>query len=165
MANTLTIRPIHNEYCGQVIDLILSIQQKEFGLTITIDQQPDLRDIDTNYHAGDGNFWGAFVGDELAGTIALINTGHKAGCIRKMFVKTDYRGKEWGTAQKLLDILLQFCRDNGITDVQLGTVEPLKAAHRFYERNGFERIAKENLPPYFPLMLTDTLFYQLHLNK
>jgi GNAT superfamily N-acetyltransferase len=165
MESTLTIRPIHNDYCEQVIDLILSIQQKEFGLTITIDQQPDLRDIDANYHDGGGNFWGAFVGEELVGTIALINTGHKAGCIRKMFVKAAYRGKEWGTAQKLLDVLLQFCCDKDITNVQLGTVEALKAAHRFYERNGFERIAKEDLPPYFPLMLTDTMFYQLNLNK
>jgi GNAT superfamily N-acetyltransferase len=165
MATTLIIRPIHNEYCEQVIDLILSIQQKEFGLTITIKQQPDLLDIDANYHAGGGNFWGAFVDEELVGTIALINTGHNAGCIRKMFVKTDYRGKEWGTAQKLLDVLLQFCRDKQITDVQLGTVEQLKAAHRFYERNGFEQIAKEDLPSYFPLMLTDTMFYQLHLTK
>jgi|SRR6187402_299803 len=165
MEATLTIRPIHNEYCEQIIDIILSIQQKEFGLPITIDQQPDLRDIDTNYHAGGGNFWGAFVGDELVGTIALINTGHNAGCIRKMFVKKEYRGKEWGTAQKLLDVLLQFCRDIQITDVQLGTVEQLKAAHRFYERNGFKQIAMNELPSYFPLMLTDNMFYQLHLDK
>jgi GNAT superfamily N-acetyltransferase len=165
MENTITIRPIHNDYCGQVIDLILSIQQNEFGLSITIDQQPDLRDLDANYHTGGGNFWGAFFGEELIGTIALINTGHKAGCIRKMFVKAPYRGKEWGTAQKLLDVLLQFCRDNEITDVQLGTVEQLKAAHRFYERNGFERIAVDELPAYFPRMMTDTMFYQLHLDK
>ena len=165
MEATLTIRPVHNQYCEQVIDIILSIQQKEFGLPITIDQQPDLRDIDTNYHAGGGNFWGAFVGEELVGTIALINTGHNAGCIRKMFVKQEYRGKEWGTAQKLLDVLLQFCRDIQITDVQLGTVEQLKAAHRFYERNGFKQIAMNELPSYFPLMLTDNMFYQLHLDK
>lgn len=163
MSATLNIKPIHNDYGDQIVDLILSIQQKEFGLSITIKQQPDLLDIDTNYHAGDGCFWGAFVGEELVGTIALINTGHNAGCIRKMFVKAAYRGKEWGTAQNLLDVLLQFCRDKNITDVQLGTVEQLKAAHRFYERNGFEPIAKEDLPPYFPLMLTDTMFYQLHL--
>jgi GNAT superfamily N-acetyltransferase len=165
MTTTLTIRPIHNEYCEQVIDLILSIQQKEFGLSITIDQQPDLLDLDANYHSGGGNFWGAFVGEELVGTIALINTGHKAGCIRKMFVKAAYRGKEWGTAQKLLDVLLQFCRDKQIIDVLLGTVEQLKAAHRFYERNGFERINVDELPAYFPRMLTDTMFYQLHLDK
>jgi GNAT superfamily N-acetyltransferase len=160
----LQIQPIHNEYGEQIIDLILSIQQKEFGLSITINQQLDLLDIDTHYHKSGGCFWGAFVGEELVGTIALINTGHHAGCIRKMFVKKDYRGKEWGTAQKLLDVLLQFCRDNDITDVQLGTVEQLKAAHRFYERNGFEQIAKEQLPSYFPFMLTDTMFFQLNLS-
>ncbi|MBC7399995.1 MAG: GNAT family N-acetyltransferase, partial [Mucilaginibacter sp.] len=106
-----------------------------------------------------------FVGEELVGTIALINTGHNAGTIRKMFVKPEYRGKEWGTAQELLDVLLQFCRDKQISDVHLGTVEPLKAAHRFYERNGFTQIAVDELPTYFPRMMTDTMFYQLHLDK
>lgn len=165
MNSQVIIKPIHNEYSHEVINLILSIQQKEFGLSITIDQQPDLLDIDSNYHKGGGCFWGAFVDEELIGTIALINTGDEAGCIRKMFVKKDFRGREWGTAQKLLDVLLLYCRDIGITNVQLGTVEQLKAAHRFYERNGFESIAKEDLPASFPLMLTDTMFFQLHLIK
>jgi GNAT superfamily N-acetyltransferase len=163
--NTLIIKPIYNEYCDQVIDLILSIQQKEFGLSITIDQQLDLLDLETNYHQGGGNFWGAFLGDELVGTIALINCGHHSGCIRKMFVKKEYRGKELGTAQQLLNILLQFSSEIEITHIYLGTVHQLKAAHRFYERNGFTPIVVANLPTYFPLMLTDNMFYQLHLDK
>lgn len=158
-------KPIHNEYCDEVIDLILSIQQKEFNLTITIDAQPDLLDIDANYHNGGGNFWGAFVGDELVGTIALINSGRDMGTIRKMFVKKEYRGKELGIAQQLLNILLQYCRDQGLTEVYLGTVHQLKAAHRFYERNGFTQIAVNAIPSYFPRMMTDNLFYYLHLNK
>ncbi|HTH83752.1 MAG TPA: GNAT family N-acetyltransferase [Mucilaginibacter sp.] len=161
----IVFKPIHNEYCDEVIDLILTIQQKEFNLTITIDAQPDLRDINTNYHQGGGNFWGAFVGDELVGTIALINSGRHMGTIRKMFVKKEYRGKELGIAQQLLEILLQYCRDKGLSDVYLGTVHQLKAAHRFYERNGFTPIAVHELPAYFPRMLTDNMFYYLHLNK
>jgi GNAT superfamily N-acetyltransferase len=158
-------KPIHNEYCDEVIDLILTIQQKEFNLTITIDAQPDLRDIDANYHRDGGGFWGAFVGDELAGTIALINSGRGMGTIRKMFVKKEYRGKELGIAQQLLEILLQDCRDKGLTEVYLGTVHQLKAAHRFYERNRFTPIAVDDLPAYFPRMMTDNMFYYLHLNK
>ena len=165
MENRLTIKPIYNDYCEQVIDLILSIQQKEFGLTITINQQLDLLDLETNYHQGGGNFWGAFFGGELIGTIALINCGHNSGCIRKMFVKKEYRGKELGTAQQLLGTLLQYCSEKEITHIYLGTVHQLKAAHRFYERNGFTMIAVDDLPPYFPLMLTDNMFYQLHLDK
>ena len=165
MENTLTIKPIYNDYCDQIIDLILSIQQKEFGLTITINQQLDLLDVETNYHQGGGNFWGAFIGDKLIGTIALINCGHNSACIRKMFVKKEYRGKEMGTAQQLLNTLLQYCREKEITAIYLGTVHQLKAAHRFYERNSFTPIAVADLPPYFPLMITDNMFYQLHLDK
>jgi GNAT superfamily N-acetyltransferase len=161
MEKTLNIRPIFNEYCDQIIDLILSIQQKEFNLNITINQQLDLLDIETNYHEGGGNFWGAFYRDELVGTIALIDCGHNSGCIRKMFVKQQYRGREWGTAQQLLNTLLQFCLEKEMANILLGTVHQLKAAHRFYERNGFRPIDKGDLPSYFPLMLTDNVFYQL----
>src|SRR5476649_910844 len=105
METIFNIKPIHNSYCGQIIDLILSIQQKEFNLTITIDAQPDLLDIDANYHKNGGNFWGAFAGDELIGTISLINSGPDMGTIRKMFLKKEYRGKELGVAQRLLETL------------------------------------------------------------
>jgi GNAT superfamily N-acetyltransferase len=165
MENTLQIRPVFNDHCDQIIDLILSIQQQEFKLSITINQQPDLLDIETNYHQSGGNFWAAFLGDELIGTIALINCGHNAGCIRKMFVKQEYRGREWGTAQQLLNTLLQYAKGKEITHLMLGTVHQLKAAHRFYERNGFTPVDKTDLPTYFPLMLTDNLFYQLYTNK
>ena len=165
MSDILIIKPIDNELCTEVIDLILSIQQKEFGLSVTINQQPDLLDIEANYFASGGCFWGAFVNEELVGTIALINIGQNTGCIRKMFVKKDFRGKEWGTAQKLLESLLHFCKHNGIVELLLGTVEELKAAHRFYDRNGFKQIKKEDLPTDFPLMSTDTMFFKLNCQK
>jgi hypothetical protein len=38
-------------------------------------------------------------------------------------------------------------------------VEVLKAAHRFYEKNDFVRIEKQQLPPAFPVMGVDTIFY------
>ena len=111
MENTLAIKPIYNDHCNQIVDLILTIQQKEFGLPITINQQLDLLDVETNYHKGGGNFWGAFMGDELVGTIALKNCGHNSGCIRKMFVKSEYRGKELGIAQQLLNTLMLYCSE------------------------------------------------------
>jgi GNAT superfamily N-acetyltransferase len=160
----LIIKPIHNEYCSQIIGLILPIQQIEFNVPVTLEGQPDLLDIETNYHQDGGCFWGAFLGDELIGTIALINMGHHAGAIRKMFVKKEYRGKELGIAQQLLETLIQFARNNQITDIYLGTVEQLKAAHRFYERNGFILTAIEDFPAYFPRMMADTMFYHLHLS-
>jgi hypothetical protein len=41
----------------------------------------------------------------------------------------------------------------------LGTIERLQAAIRFYERNGFTYLPKQDLPASFPIMAVDTHFY------
>ena len=157
--------PIENEYANAVIDLVLNIQQNEFNIAITLEDQPDLLDITNFYHAGGGGFWGAFINEELVGTIALVKFDDNAAAIRKMFVKKEFRGKEHGIAQKLLDTLIHYCKENGIDDLYLGTVSVLEAALRFYERNHFVRIEKESLPKKFPVMSADNVFCHLNLKK
>lgn len=159
----LIIKTIDNRYSQQVVDLILPIQQIEFQVPVTLADQPDLQDIDNFYITPGGGFWGAFEGDMLVGTIALIATGHNAGAIRKMFVRKEYRGRETGVAQQLLDKLIQYSHQQHINDLYLGTVDILKAALRFYERNGFNVVSKKDLPSYFPVMSADNVFYHRHL--
>ncbi|WP_449439092.1 GNAT family N-acetyltransferase [Pedobacter steynii] len=81
-----------------------------------------------------------------------------------MFVKKAYRVKELNIAQDLLESLIDYCRQNNITDIYLGTVDILKAACRFYERNAFVKIDMQELPSYFPRMKADNTFYHLNLN-
>lgn len=71
-----------------------------------------------------------------------------------------YRGKEFGIAQKLFDLLLSSAQEGGINAIYLGTLERLQAAIRFYERNGFSLIAKQDLPASFPIMAVDTHFFE-----
>ncbi len=54
----LQVQSIGNAYSEQAIDLILTIQQKEFNIPITVEDQPDLKEIETFYHKAGGNFWG-----------------------------------------------------------------------------------------------------------
>jgi len=150
---------------ARIVDLILPIQQMEFNVPITLEQQPDLLDIEGFYIRPGGGFWGAFSEGKLVGTIALIATGHRAGAIRKMFVREEYRGKQYGIAQRLIETLVEYCRSHQIFHIYLGTVDVMKAAHRFYERNGFQRLEKFALPDYFPLMSADNIFYHLQLDK
>jgi GNAT superfamily N-acetyltransferase len=159
----ITIATIFNDHCQQILGLILPIQQIEFNVPITLEDQPDLLDIATHYYHTGGGFWGAKIDDELIGTIALIATENNAGTIRKMFVKKEYRGKETGTAQLLLNTLINYSREAEIKDLYLGTVDMLKAAHRFYERNGFERRTSEEMPSCFRRMGGENLYYHLHL--
>lgn len=161
----LEIKLVNDTYSKEIIDLVLNIQQKEFNVPITIEDQPDLMQIEDFYFTNGGSFWGAFINGELVGTIALVKFDEKAAAIRKMFVKKEFRGKEYGIAQKLLETLIAYCQKNGIQEVYLGTVSILKAALRFYERNHFEVIEKELLPSKFPLMNADNVFCFLNLKS
>ena len=156
----ITIQPFENQDTDQIVHLILNIQQNEFQVPITIHEQQDLLNIPSFYQHGKGNFWVAKSENEVVGTIALIDCGENVGTIRKMFVKKEFRGKEYGIAQKLLDILEASSLDNNIKNLYLGTLERLQAAIRFYERNGFTLIEKQNLPSVFPLMPVDTHFFE-----
>ena len=165
MNTSIIINPVFNDHGPQILDLILPIQQIEFNVPVTLEGQPDLLDIETHYHQPGGGFWGALYEEELVGSIALIAMGHHAGAIRKMFVKKEFRGKEMGTAQQLLETLLQYSQEEGITDLYLGTVDMLKAAHRFYERNGFKKMKSEDMPEYFPRMMGENVYYHLKMNE
>lgn len=140
--------------------LIIGIQRDEFGFPITLDDQPDLRDIPGFYQQGAGNFWVAVSDHEVVGTVALLDIGNGQGALRKMFVHANYRGREHGVSARLLDTLLEWARARSVKEVYLGTTEKFLAAHRFYERNRFQRIAATDLPVSFPKMALDTRFYR-----
>lgn len=144
----------------QILGLILPIQQQEFRVPITAADQPDLAAIPAVYQKGRGGFWVGMQGDEVVGTIGLIDFG-PGGAIRKMFLRSDQRGS--GLAQALLDTLQAHAREGGLPLLALGTLPQMAAAHRFYERNGFTRVDPESLPPAFPRMAVDTVFYRKDL--
>ena len=140
--------------------LIVGIQRDEFQLPITLEDQPDLRDIPAFYQQRAGNFWTAVSEGEVVGTVALLDIGNHQGALRKMFVHPSYRGPGSGVAARLLETLLEWSGARGVNEIYLGTTEKFLAAHRFYERNGFQQIPANELPPSFPRMALDTRFYR-----
>jgi GNAT superfamily N-acetyltransferase len=158
------IQTFSPEYTDGVVRLILPIQQQEFGIAITADAQPDLRDIPGFYQRGAGNFWVALDGGEVVGSIGLLDIGHGQAALRKMFVRPSHRGREHGVAAALLATLLEHARDQGLKEIYLGTTDKFLAAHRFYEKHGFTAVARESLPPAFPVMAVDSVFYALRLS-
>jgi N-acetylglutamate synthase-like GNAT family acetyltransferase len=152
-----------SRYQQQVIDLILSIQQTEFGVAVKLSDQPDLTMIPEFYQSGNGQFWIALVQDKVVGTIGLLDIGQNRGALRKMFVHAHYRGAGHRIGQALLDRLLRHATERALSEILLGTTEKFIAAHKFYEKNGFGQIAKNDLPPEFPVMAVDVKFYRLQL--
>lgn len=156
----MRITPFDSHDCHAVADLITTIQIKEFQVATSVEVQPDLFDIPGFYQQGAGNFWLAFEGDELIGTIALKDVGNNVCALRKMFVRREFRGGERGVASALMRTLLSWAGERGVRDIYLGTVDVYHAAHRFYEKNGFAEVRRQQVPDSVPLMDVDVKYYR-----
>jgi N-acetylglutamate synthase-like GNAT family acetyltransferase len=156
----IKIEPYTDQYKQQVLDLIVPIQREEFAIPITAAEQPDLQQIPAFYQKDNGNFWVAITDTGVVGTIALLDIGDHQGALRKMFVHKNYRGKEHGTGQLLLNTLLAWAQQKGYTEIYLGTTAKFLAAHRFYEKNNFTEVEITELPAAFPRMAVDVKFYR-----
>jgi N-acetylglutamate synthase-like GNAT family acetyltransferase len=157
----IQIVPFAPTHADAVAALIVGIQRDEFQIPITLKDQPDLEEIPVFYQHGAGNFWVAVLEGEVVGTVALLDLGNHQAALRKMFVHAACRGPGHGVSARLLETLLEWSRSRGVKEVYLGTTEKFLAAHRFYERNGFQQVTASELPSAFPKMAVDTRFYRL----
>ena len=160
MNSVFKIEVFRSEHQKGVEELVLPIQQIEFGVPVTLEGQPDLVDIHGTFQNGNGNFWVAISNDKVIGSVGIVDFGDNRVALKKMFVHADYRGKDLGVASALLNTVFEWCEQHLIPEIYLGTVDILKAAHRFYEKNGFVEISKNQLPEQFPLVAVDTKFYR-----
>lgn len=86
----MIIEEFTDKYKNEVVKLIVDIQRQEFGVDMTIENQPDLQKIPTYYQINNGNFWIAKNENDVIGTISLLDIGNKQGALRKMFVAKNY---------------------------------------------------------------------------
>ena len=161
----LVIQEYAANHLEELIQMILTIQQREFAIAITREDQPDLANIPQCYQKGNGNFWVALYGTTIVGSIGLIDIGNQQVALRKMFVNASFRGPQYAVANSLLETALAWAGQKRIETVFLGTTDKFLAAHRFYEKQGFEKIIRADLPPTFPAMLVDSIFYRYTLNN
>jgi GNAT superfamily N-acetyltransferase len=159
----ICIESYSDKYQQQIANLITGIQHNEFQIPITLAEQPDLQNIPGFYQTNNGGFWVATVDGIVVGTIALLDIDNGKGALRKMFVDANYRGKELGVAQQLLNALLGWAKEKGFREILLGTTAKFIAAQRFYEKNGFVELEQSLLPSGFPVMKVDVKFYRYEI--
>lgn len=148
-----------------VEDLVLPIQRLEFMVSITREEQDDLVNIKGVFQKGNGNFWVAVCADQVVGTIGVVDIGEGQVALKKMFVHRDFRGKEHGIAEALLNKAKDWCRKRSIKQIFLGSTAQMLAAHRFYEKNGFVAVEVSDLPKAFPIVHVDSKFYRHDVAK
>ena len=153
MMRIMRCSSVHSSGARKLIERIL---EGEFKYRAK--KRPDIIDIKGFYQKGKGNFWVAIGDGRVVGTIAIKDYGRNRGYLKRMFIDKEFRGS--GLAQKMLRHALSHAKSKGFSAVYLATVKKMKAAIRFYEKNGFRRI--ERLPRDLP-DFGDTEFYIMRL--
>ena len=86
------------------------------------------------------NYWVAMNNGEIVGTVGILVVEKDFGVLKKMMIKKEYRGKKIGASKALLETVIVWCKENGISKLYLGTMNQFKAAQSFYKKNGFKQI-------------------------
>ncbi|MCD7741461.1 MAG: GNAT family N-acetyltransferase [Ruminococcus sp.] len=151
------------KYKNAVIDLILHIQNEEYKIDLTLDEQPDLMDIVSFYQKGGGEFWVAINDGEIIGTIAFMNYGDSNAVLKKFFVRSDYRGKGIGLALYLN--AYNYLVEHNYHKILLDTPSIAKDSHHFYQKAGFKRITACDLPFHYEYPDRDSYLFLLNLDS
>src|ERR1700753_1234048 len=105
-AVNITVDIFNSTLQQQVIDTILYVQNVEFNVGISLEDQPDLLDIETHYVSPGGQFWVALTTDARGvRSVRLQAKPGGVGILKKLFVLADYRGKQSQCAAKLFSAL------------------------------------------------------------
>lgn len=161
----ISICPFTKEYTQDVIDLVLHFQNDGTRPLVTVDDQPDLLDIEGSYIRQGGNFWIAKDGQNLIGSIGLMPCGSGIAVLKKFFVYEAYQGDPCHTGQKLYRVLLSFAKEHGFRTILLDTPHNTVRAHKFYEKAGFRQIAEKDLPVRFSHPYAESDFFLLDLGE
>jgi putative acetyltransferase len=117
----------------------------------------DARQLPGPYVEPFGGIWLASVDGSIAGCAALKRFEGTIAELKRMFVRSRFRGQ--GIARQLLHRVVEEARARNYESLRLGTLHEMTAARSLYESAGFVTI-----PPYRPIELGDTLFYELALS-
>lgn len=144
----MKIETYSGKFDEEIISLILSIQNDEAKIGLSLEEQPDLLNIHRSYQQSGGEFWIALSEDEVIGTIGLMLKEKHCAVLKKFFVKKAFRSQKIGLA--LYNELIKYAVSKDVHNIILDTPAVAHASHRFYEKAGFCRIDAAELPvPYF----------------
>jgi len=110
------------------------------------------------------NYWVAINNGKIVGTVGVLVVKNDVGILKKMMLKREFRGKEFGISKKLLETVIDWCKKNSVSKLYLGTMSQFKAAQSFYKKNGFKQISENELPHNFLSNPLDKVFFTQNLN-
>jgi len=137
----ITIRPYKAGEASYVSYLQMKFYERAYGFKGIFEHYLLASMAEFTAFPDGGRLWVALDGDNIIGSIAIVNAGDTATQLRWFIVGERYQGK--GVGGKLMDTAMCFCKEQGYHHIILWTIEMLDAARRLYERYGFKLVDKK----------------------
>lgn len=157
MNSKIGILPFQTEHQND-IDAMMESITLEFKEPIFTEKSKKIIDV---FSVPNNKFWVAIDRNKVVGTIGMVKLTNENIALKSMFVDKMYRGQ--GISNLLLDTLLKWTIQNKYKQIYLGTMTQFSAGQRFYEKNGFVKCNKTELPTDFAINTLDTIFYTKYL--
>ena len=118
----------------------------------------ELAELPGKYAPPSGRLLLAYLDNQLVGCIALRKIDERTCEMKRLFLRSDARGK--GVGRKLVTAVIDEARMIGYEQIRLDTMPGrMDTAIALYEAVGFKEIA-----PYYDTPVGDTKFMELRLN-
>jgi ribosomal protein S18 acetylase RimI-like enzyme len=143
------------ELCEEYFDWMAIELHKNYDIDVSSSLGISLRDyVESNVDefitslSSDGVLYLLREKDEIIGMGALRKLKEGSGEIKRMYIRSEYRGK--GLGREMLQFLLNKCKEYGFSEIHLETGAFMKTAQGLYRSMGFhERKAypETEVPP------------------
>ena len=129
---------------ADVIVLLARIWEEYGFVWVPEIEFPDLFTFDAHYAPPHGAFW--IVPDEVGrvvGSIGVERVDATTAEIHRLYLDAHLRGRGLGRA--LVDVVLAWCREHGVTRLVLWSDTRFEHSHRLYDRMGFARLGERTV--------------------
>jgi putative acetyltransferase len=115
---------------------LLREYQRSLGIDLCFqDFENELAELPGAYAAADGRLYAAFVGQQLAGSIALRRHDAHSCEMKRLYLRPGFLGQ--GVGRILAQHIIQDARQIGYQRILLDTLPTMQAAQSLYEKLGF----------------------------
>lgn len=152
----LEIETYSGKWDKEILSLILSIQNDEAKIGLSLQEQPDLLDIHRSYQQPGGQFWIALSDGKVVGTIGLLLKDDHCAVLKKFFVKKEFRSQKVGLS--LYRELLAYAIGKGVRCIFWIRLQLRKHRIIFMRKQAFAKSVPRNYP-YRILIPTETAFF------
>lgn len=158
----MEIKVFEKKYENEVIRLILKIQNTEYNMGLTIEEQIDLQDIEKSY-LNNGSFYIAVDSDDHVIGTAGLQIKENTGIFRRFFIMKSYR--KVGIGRILYGKVLELASRNNLKSLIISAPDEAVESYKFYLKNGFKAVDFDGIPIDFSQPKNDSTLFILDLTE